>query len=68
MWVDVSNGGGGADMWDYLERNHPEAGWIHTDCLDGFMEEPVIAGAEDCKNLAGLQAFHRDLVSKRTSA
>ena len=57
MWLEVTNGGGGADTTEFLQSNFPACGWIGTEGKpDGFMDAPMIADTDS--SLKDLKVKH----------
>ena len=58
VWLEVSNGGGGACTTAYLQNKFPDLGWVGTEGKpDGFMNSPVIKKADMRSLLANFDSF-----------
>tara|TARA_Y100000389_G_scaffold66272_1_gene62371 strand:+ start:1047 stop:1526 length:480 start_codon:yes stop_codon:yes gene_type:complete len=53
IWLECSNGGGGACSTVWLQSNFPELGWLGTNGKpDGFYESPMVASGQTPHELA----------------
>jgi len=55
LWLEVANGGGGANTTTWLKENASEVGWIGSEGKpDGFYEAPMVREAQDLRALAAV--------------
>ena len=57
MWLEVTNGGGGACTTEFLQERFPECGWHGTDGKpNGFMDAPMLGPHASMRELKALHA------------
>ena len=57
MWLEVTNGGGGACTTEFLQERFPECGWHGTDGKpNGFMDAPMLGPHGSLRDMKALHA------------
>ena len=52
LWLEVTNGGGGANTTVWLKEHAPDVGWVGSEGKpDGFYEAPMVAQTKDLRGL-----------------